>query len=303
MKVTTFSIVAGGKACNARCPFCISQMTGFGEVCKPCKINETNFHKAARLAQIGGTTTVLITGKGEPLLYPSEITQYLRLLKPYSFPFVELQTNGLEIGRLASGDKKQRKGRLSEAMLKRWHTMGLNTIALSTVHYENAYNSQVYRKDYPDLATTIAYLHKLGFTVRLCVMMLQGYIDTPEKVMNVVNWCRKHRVEQLTVRPINKPDGETASDSASRYVMEHGLTKAQSDTITNALMAAGTPVMYLAHGATVLDIGGQNVCVTNCLTVPTAAEEIRTLIFYSSGLTTYAWQYPGAILLGGNGNE
>ena len=56
-RVFNFSIVVGTKACDAACPFCVSQMTGFVET--PPSPNMRRFHKAARLAQIKGTTNVL----------------------------------------------------------------------------------------------------------------------------------------------------------------------------------------------------------------------------------------------------
>ncbi|MDO8598925.1 MAG: hypothetical protein Q7S02_02355, partial [bacterium] len=55
MKIQTFSIVVGTRACNARCPFCVSRMTGFDELPKRGAISAKNFSVAARLAQIAGT--------------------------------------------------------------------------------------------------------------------------------------------------------------------------------------------------------------------------------------------------------
>jgi len=302
-KVTTFSIVVGGRRCNACCPFCISRMTGFEEVAeKRSEINIINFHKATRLAQLGGTTTVLLTGKGEPTLYPNEIDQYLALLSPYGFPFIEVQTNGLEIGRLARGDAPQPNG-LTVEKLRQWHRAGLNTIALSTVGAHNEINSNIYHPDYPNLKRTVEFLHELGFTVRMCVMMMKTAVEHIDQVMYTVNWCKARKVEQLTFRSIHKPENATHNDRAAQYVDIHGLTTAEEKTILDQVVALGTPIMRLPFGATVLDVNGQNVCVTNCLTMSPETDEIRTLIFYSSGRLTYAWQYPGAILLGGNGED
>jgi len=71
MKIQTFSIVAGTLACNARCPFCISKMTvENGMTLKEPKVNWRNFHKACMLAERSAVSTVMITGKGEPTLFP-----------------------------------------------------------------------------------------------------------------------------------------------------------------------------------------------------------------------------------------
>lgn len=99
MKISTFSIVTGSAACNARCPFCVSHMTPPSDVeLKPPEVNWRNFKKACRLAQLGGTTTVMFTGKGEPTLFPDQISDYLMVLKGYDFPLIELQTNAIVIG-------------------------------------------------------------------------------------------------------------------------------------------------------------------------------------------------------------
>ena len=96
MKIQTFTIVAGTAACNAKCPFCISKMTPKqGVSFKEPEVNWRNFAKACRLAQVNNVSTVLFTGKGEPTLYPEQITQYLKELQPYNFPLIELQTNAL----------------------------------------------------------------------------------------------------------------------------------------------------------------------------------------------------------------
>ena len=55
--------------------------------------------------------------------------------------------------------------------------------------------------------------------------------------------------------------------------------------------------MKLMHGATVYDVAGQNVCLSNCLTVGKTDEDIRQLIFFPDGKISYDWQHEGARLL------
>jgi len=105
LKIQTFSIVIGTSACNAGCPFCVSSMTGYGVLPHNRDIDVRNLRKACRMAQLSGCQTVLFTGKGEPTLYPDEVTEYLREMQPYDFPKIEIQTNALAIGRLARDGK------------------------------------------------------------------------------------------------------------------------------------------------------------------------------------------------------
>lgn len=304
MRIQTFSIVVGTRACNAGCPFCVSHMTGFDEIPARGAIYRPNFEKACRLAQLRESTTVLMTGKGEPTLYPQEITEYLVLLETWNFPLIELQTNALDIGWLAQDGAPRDSKHLTRQMLARWRELGLNTIAISVVSEQPEHNAQVYlnrsrHKDYPDLARTIAFLHGIGFTVRLCVMMQKEAVDSPERVGELVEFCRRVEVDQLTIRPIRKPTAPTQSDSTSLYVTQRGLDTSEIDTIQDWVDGHGTRLMSLMHGAAVYDFKGQNVCLSDCLTVDASGDDIRTLIFYSDGRLAYDWQYEGATILRG----
>ncbi len=303
MKIQTFSIVVGTRACDARCPFCVSKMTGFGVLPKTRRIDRINFDKACRLAELSGSTTVLMTGKGEPTLYPEEITAYLNLLKKWEFPLIELQTNGLMLGRLAQGETDGLPKGLNRKILAAWRRKGLNTVAISAVSVENWRNATIYSMDYPDLATTIKFLHSFGFTVRLCIMMLEGFVDTPRKVQAVIDFCRAHRVEQLTIRSIRKPQVSNYDKKATQFVTERGLTDFEVKNINTWCLRRGKKMMTLPHDAVVLDINGQNVCVTSCLNEDGESDDIRTLIYYSDGSLRYRWDYDGAIILGGTGSE
>ncbi|MEI7718347.1 MAG: radical SAM protein [archaeon] len=157
MKIQTFNIVAGTTACNASCPFCISRMTpsdGVNERLQ--KINWINFRKACEMAKTNGVNTVLFTGKGEPLLFPNQITEFLKEMEKFNFPIVELQTNALELGR---NPKKL------NPYLKKWRNLGLNTFVLSIVHYKDDQNKKIYspNTEYINLEKTIKYLHEKGF--------------------------------------------------------------------------------------------------------------------------------------------
>ncbi len=296
MRIQTFSIVAGTRACDAKCPFCVSRMTGFDELPKNRGIEERNFRKAALLAERAGTTTVLFTGKGEPTLYPDEITEYLQLLQRSAFPLVELQTNALAMGRLARDGESGTQ--LSAGHLRDWYRLGLDTIAISAVDVVPGPNREVYAEDYPDLASTVAELHQMGFSVRLCIMMAKGFVDSPSGLERVVEFCRDNRIEQLTARPIRRPEA-TESEATSEWVDRRGMEDGEAQAIYRWVADRGTHILSLMHGARVYDVGGQNVCISDCLTVEPDSANIRTLIFYSNGRIAYDWQYDGAVLLGG----
>jgi molybdenum cofactor biosynthesis enzyme MoaA len=290
MKIQTFSIIAGSNACNARCPFCVSKMTPLqGVVDSEPEVNWRNLGIAARLARRCGVTTVMITGKGEPTLFPEQISKFLRELKQFEFPFVELQTNGILL--------LEHKERMSP-FLTQWHGFGLTTVAVSIVHFDPERNREVYlphRKSYMDLPTLIDHLHQHGLSVRLAVTLARGFVDDEQGIADLISYAREHQVEQLTVRPVNRPEASRDSHAAD-WAIEHHLSRECINSIRNYLNSRGHLLMNLAHGATVYDVEGQNICLSDSLTLEPSGD-IRQLIFFPDGHLRYDWQHKGAILL------
>lgn len=290
MRIQTFTIVAGSEACNAVCPYCVSRMTPDYDLDEKLPaVNWRNFGLGCRFAKDSGVTTVLLTGKGEPTLFPDQLTAFMEALEPFAFPFLELQTNGLAI---ADGRP------VTEEHLRRWYDLGLSTVALSVVHWESEQNAPIYRPrgSYPDLAALVERLHERGFSVRITAMLVKGIIDTVEEVERLADWCRVHEVEQCTVRRISRP-AVVADPAVGAWVDAHRPPDALVDDLRERFDRTGTRLLELVHGAVVYDVKGQNLCLSNCLTRSADAEQIRQLIFFPDGHLRYDWQHPGAILL------
>jgi MoaA/NifB/PqqE/SkfB family radical SAM enzyme len=291
MQIQTFSILTGSEACNARCPFCISKMTPpVGVTLDEPEVNWRNFRVACRLAERCGVTTAMLTGKGEPTLFPEQITKYLQVLSEFPFPIIELQSNGILLVERAGTYTKY---------LRDWYGLGLTTIAISIVHHLPEKNRAVYlphRKAYIDLPGLIQLLHGRGFSVRLACVMAGGFIDGRRGLQELIAFARAHRVEQLTVRPVNKPSNGR-NGAAQDWADRHHLRPDQLADIRGYLEEDGALLMTLVHGARVYDVGGQNVCLTDSLTIDAGSDDLRQLIFCPDGHLRYDWQYKGAILL------
>ena len=290
MRIQTFSIVAGSAACNARCPFCVSRMTPAHELTtREPAVNWRNFGIACRFAKDHRVSTVLITGKGEPTLFPAQIGSYLDQLAPYAFPFVELQTNGIA---LATKDEllEQARG---------WYQKGLTLIALSVVHHEAERNRRIYQphaKRHFELAELVDKLHQVGIAVRLSVTLVREAVDDVAALESMAAFCRAQGVEQLTLRPVEMP-ASSRDPQAAEWIAANKPPAEVVETLRDHLDHVGTRLMELVHGAVVYDLGGQNICLSNCLTIDPQNEQIRQLIFFPDGHLRYDWQYPGAILL------
>lgn len=300
VKIRTFSIVAGGLACDAFCDYCCAPMTGdSGMAMKAGAVNWRNFRKAALLAERGGCVTAMITGKGEPTLWPDQITSYLMELEKFKFPIIELQTNARRIA----------EGKIHDDVLNMWYELGLTTVCVSIVSDDPEKNRAIYtkKKPYFDLPALIAKLHdkKRPFSVRLTVTMARGLCDSPEEIDKLVAFARENKVEQVTVKAVAKPERITDSTSAIvreeaqkiyNWTVEHALLPEQMSAIVNHVRVRGTLVQKLDHGAEIYDIDGQNLTVTDCLTIKPEKEELRSIIFFPDGHVRYLWDKPGAII-------
>ena len=292
MKIQTFSIVAGSEACNARCPFCISKMTVPRDIAlKEPEFEWKRFEHAALLAKATDVTTVMITSKGEPTLFPEQITKILEALEPYKFPITELQTNGIRIAQ---------KTDHYEPFLKKWYELGLLIIAVSIVHYDpeiNRKNYIPYEKEYINLQKLIAKLIEHHYTIRLTCVLADGFIDSSEKLVKLLKFAKECGAKQLTITPVNKPEIEKTMDTnVWQWTNLHHLKKEQLEDIKNWINKNGKSRRPLSHGAVIYDIRGQNLCLNNCLSVDTNSEEMRNLIFFPNGHAYPDWQYEGSII-------
>jgi MoaA/NifB/PqqE/SkfB family radical SAM enzyme len=298
-KIQTLTIIAGTMACNADCPDCVSKMTTNPEEYKAIGFKDIDFENleiAINIALSGGAGTVLFTGKGEPTLFPEQINKYLKFLNQEKFgnlAIKELQTNGLKLH-----DETFQK----EGWLDRWYENGLRVVSLSVVDVDDKVNNDFYcpSKEYPPLEKTIEMLHDKGYSVRLSVTMVKTKVDSPDDVERVVKFCKENKVEQLSMRPMRKPSGETYAPEVAKYVEENELSKGengQEADIVRHVKENAKLLRKLVHGGRVYDFRGQNLCLTDCLTVD-PDEGARQIIFYTNGKIADDWVSEAAVIVG-----
>jgi hypothetical protein len=125
--------------------------------------------------------------------------------------------------------------------------------------------------------------------------MVKGGCDTTDEVDKLIDKCKREGVDQLTIRRVAKPS-VTKSRGPFDWVCENQPALKLYE-LYDHLDTNGTELLRLPHGASVFDVGGQHVCVGNCLTATTDPNDIRQLIFFPDGKLMYDWQYPGARIL------
>lgn len=304
-KALTYTIIAGSKACTYDCGICISKMTpDYGIGTKELRVNWRNFDIATNDARnIYHAENVLITGKGEPTLFPYQIYQFLKKLENTTFGKRELQTNGSEIA----------KGGQMNEFLKVWYDQGLVTVGISIYHYDDKKNEELFKPKtgrYFDLEKLIDRLHENKLETRLSCVMLDGYIDNVEEVEKLMQFARQNGVEQLTLRQADRPDNPSDFKVAD-FVDRHRLSendKRYKEIMRSLVEKGGKPTEVLPHHAEVYSIDGLQVCATTGLSDYEGEENIRQLIFFPNGMFTTSWVDPeGAAILhgwkGGKENE
>jgi molybdenum cofactor biosynthesis enzyme MoaA len=282
MKSNTFSIVVGDDKCNARCPFCVAKMTG--QVRPVVGLNVRRLDTACKIAKqsANGFCTAMITGKGEPLLFPGHIEAVLYKLQEHNFPVIELQTNGVLIDRY-------------KKVMAKWQGIGLDLVCISIAADDPESSNCImgisgdYR--YPHAVDT---LHELGFSVRLNVTMTRQGLHTTKEFNALLARCHRLGVEQLTLREVTMPNCCGPTAEWVKKNIPTGFSKVLGHYIE---MHGGTRLLVLPHGGVVYDICDQNVCVTNCLTGSTDPDDTRQIIYFPDGRIAYDWRYAGARIL------
>lgn len=306
-RIQNFTALAGTVTCDAKCGFCVANMTTpAGVNRKPAPLlPERWFRKALVMAENRLADSFLITGKGEPTLFPEHVNQYLDMMNTLgingksSIPFWEMQSNVLRIGDMAEGKQSGIPG-LEEGTLGQWFAKGLDLFAISRVDVDDANNSIVYRRNMPNLGRTIRYLRDMGFHVRLCIMMHEGMVNGPDAFERVLAFCIENSVDQLTIRAIRKPV-RSESTSTSQYVAKNGITEEQEVAFFEHVSNRGSLIRHMLHGAMVFDVDGQNVCMSDCLTIEPENQDIRSLIFEpvnDRDAKIYTqWDYKGSVIV------
>lgn len=294
MKFNTFCIVAGSEACTGGCKWCVASMTPAQSIhrgkAKP--IDERVFEMACQMAKRSDLDTARITGKGEPTLFPDQITQILTKLKPYGFTFAEMQTHGRH---LADEDF------VSLDDMRLWGELGLTHVCISVVSYKPERNFEHYfakkgYKSYFDMKALVAKLHKLRINVRLTCIMQKGDIDSGAELAKFMDWAREVRADQVTILPVNKPEDRNRNPKVYDAAMESLLSPEQIADIRSYVESIGVPIRTLPWGAKVYDLKGQNLCFNMCLTESPDKDDSRQLIFYPPGVIGHDWQRQGATL-------
>src|SRR3989338_2199450 len=123
----------------------------------------------------------------------------------------------------------------------------MTIISLSITHYEPEMNRQIYmphRASYIDLPSVINKVHNNKIGVRLSCVLADGWIDDANKLEKLVLFAKDNRVEQLTVRPVTKPD-KSEDPRIYQWVKEHQLGAEQIAEMKEYISKNGELLQHL----------------------------------------------------------
>jgi pyruvate-formate lyase-activating enzyme len=283
----TLSLVAGPDTCNAHCPFCIARMVPSKHVDrKSTPINKPMLGKALEMATAGGSDTVLITGNGEPTIFPDQITTYLEEVSQFEAANglvlrKELQTNGILL---------ESQSHKYDSHLSRWASLGLQTIAVSVSHYDPKKNREIYtpQKEYINLESLIDRIKSHGIRVRLTVVLMRDFIDNKEEVQKMLEFAKLNEVDEVSLLPVNTPD-ISYDQEVSDWIATNHLSLEEQQSIQLFIEENSTLLRTFGFGAKVYDFAGQSVCITDCVAKMPEDQGQRRLIYYPKGAISHDW--------------
>lgn len=283
--MTTFSIIVGDEKCVNNCPLCISRMTGYEEV--SLEINWEKFQRAAQIAIRNRCNNVLLTGKGEPTLYPELIEEYLSYIDESKYERIELQTEGSYMCKGYEADPDSFMNQMDT-----WKKLGLNLIAISRYDLDPERNAEVFQGRIYPIEEFIEILRE-WFEIRISVCLIKGYVDSIEDIDTFVTWAKANDIMQLTFRKMDIPSRLDTPEQLEQaaWIMNHQLGPDILQEIEEYLDEMGHLCDILPHGAKVYEYRKQNVSLTTGLSRDYREEKARNLIWFPSGILTTSWEY------------
>ncbi len=282
MKANNLSIcVPHGKQECRLCPYCVSRMTGM--YCENIDLMRQNMPKVATLARATGVTSVMITGKTEPM---DSIELWGELIHVFSdFP-MEIQTNS----------RWWHNGTHGMEELHLLKKIGVNIVAMSADD----------RSGIDTVCRISAIAEETGLVVRATLNVSDRLFPThsvrTEDVGEIIELLSCGFVRQCTFRKLSYPSS-AADTPEAEWIQNHNCK-----SLFGQVMAAqknyiekqgGRLVRRLPDlGVSISDIGRMSIATSDyCIQEAPADDNIRSLIFANDGHVYTSWDSSGTLLI------
>ena len=260
------------KGCDKDCEYCISKITGLFKSSNP-DLMLRKMRKVANTAMLAGVTSILFTGKGEPMLNSRFLYEVLPFFS--NFP-CEIQTNG------------QILARNSKARTRHFYsmtTLGMDIIAVSM---DSPEQFETYQNLFKDIVAS-------GLIARITVNMTNKLKDWASG-SKIISYCVDNKIRQLTFRQINTPDNVRDS-KYTEWIKQHAWSKKHFDEFVSDVISRGYLLRDLNTGVQIYDVEGISLGVSKyCIQDYDSGYNLRSLIFQEDGYVYTSWSSAASIL-------
>jgi len=200
--------VLPSNVCNARCPYCVSDILGR----KSSQITPMNYpalNLAAEFVKRRGGQLANISGGGEPTLAPN-LAESVSILRQH-FDEVILHTNGSRL--LVPYSSGQN-------LLQALASVGLTGISLHRMATDDAENFSIMNlaESYV-ISDVIACAHSLGLRVQLSCVLLKEHTGTILAIKRFLEWVANIRADSVVFRALldKLPDNAKSKTAVINY--------------------------------------------------------------------------------------
>ena len=296
MKAQNLTISIPDAGCDKNCPYCVSKMTG------SMRPNITLMRRnAEKVRNIADVSSVLFTGKGEPMLNFEDL---LFFMKQFQHLPTELQTNGLRLLKLSEAKMRTTmypSNHLSSSSVldSRLETLidcGLDVMAISIDKMEQ------FEELRPVFDTVVSNGLVLRIAMNITDMLLAkpGMYDSVKVAESIVRAALSAGAHQLLLRRVTIPTG-TPESKYTEWIDKH-VPYHMFENISSALLAmieyegCARPIRVYPH-VKVYDYKGLSISLSDyCIQDAHGEGDLRSLIFQEDGHVYTSWNSKASIL-------
>ena len=273
LKAENLTISLPNNGCNKNCPYCISKMTGYVENNYERMIE--NAEKVKSVARAAEVTSILFTGKGEPLLSLEELECFCKIFR--DFP-LEIQTNGISLCN-------------NPSLLHKLDGFGINVVAISIDGL-----SQLGKFD-----EVFRMINYVGMISRVTLNLTNKVMEKmPEPIDDLIAVCKALGIRHLTFRRVIAPE-RPQDIKVAKWVEQNTPTSREflrfSDKLSGLLAGKGKLIRSLNSGVTIWDMEGVSVSRSDyCIQERDCGGDLRSLVFLEDGHLYTSWNSRASVL-------
>lgn len=255
--------------CLGKCPYCVSRMTW-----TPAPDRErfiAKLPKARGLAMASGISSVMITGKGEPLQTGDSAALARQAASAFPDLPVEIQTNGRMLP-----DNMERAALVGDM---------IDVFAIS-IDSGECFLSDRFRRCVSALSKAAVLRATVLASRRL------GKFLSPETALGTL---REIGFSQVTFAILNFPEGHGNTPQARAVNALAADPVAFGDDLAR-LLSRGRRIRSGVHGNDIYDVDGISVTDTPKCVQESAGDRIRSLIYQADGRLYTSWNSRGSVV-------